>query len=238
MLIPVILSGGAGTRLWPISREAHPKPFMRLPDGEGLLQKTLKRTAVLDDVSTILTITNRDYYFQTRDEYANVDLDQAVDFNYILEPCGRNTAPAIAMAALALQQYKDAVMLVLPADHIIEKQQAFAAAVASATGLAQQNYLVTFGIRPDKPETGYGYIKKGQILDEQLSTSKVDSFVEKPDLVTANKYLESGDYQWNSGMFCFKPDVFLKALETNAPDMCAAVKSCWAAPGLACRRGP
>jgi mannose-1-phosphate guanylyltransferase/mannose-6-phosphate isomerase len=229
MLIPVILSGGAGTRLWPISREAHPKPFMRLPDGEGLLQKTLKRSAQLAGVSKVLTITNRDYYFHTRDEYAEMELGHAVDFTYILEPCGRNTAPAIAMAALVLQQYEDAMMLVLPADHMIEKQQAFATAVASAVDLAQQDYLVTFGIQPNTPETGYGYIKKGKVLDKQQHTYAVASFVEKPNLATANEYLESGDYLWNSGMFCFKPDAYLRALEASAPEMYAAVIACWEA---------
>ena len=229
MLIPVILSGGAGTRLWPISREAHPKPFMRLPDGDGLLQKTVRRSAQLDDVSTILTITNRDYYFQTRDEYAELELGKSIDYSYILEPCGRNTAPAIGMAALAILQHEDAVMLVLPADHVVQDQQAFASAVASAVELAQQDYLVTFGIRPDRPETGYGYIKTGEAKNEQQHTFQVSSFVEKPDLVTAEGYLKSGDYLWNSGMFCFKPDVFLKALEKSAPEMFNAVESCWQA---------
>lgn len=227
MLIPVILSGGAGTRLWPISREAHPKPFMLMPDGERLLLKTLKRSLLFEDVKKILTITNRDYYFQTRDEYNNSGLSRDIEFTYILEPCARNTAPAIAMAALSLMKYEDAVMLTLPADHLIEKPQAFIEAVAAAVDLARQDYLVTFGIQPNKAETGFGYIKKGDSINSDDSAFNVSSFVEKPDAETATKYLESGEYLWNSGMFCFKPKTFLKALETCSPGVYAAVESCW-----------
>ncbi len=227
MLIPVILSGGAGTRLWPISREAHPKPFMRLPDGEGLLQKTAKRCALLEGVKTILTITNREYYFQTRDEYAELDTAKELDFSYVLEPCARNTAPAIAMAAMSLLEMEDAIMLVLPADHIIKNQRAFSAAVKTATALAEKNYLVTFGIQPDRPETGYGYIRKGSALDEKNGSCTVEEFVEKPDLATAVGYLKSDGYLWNSGMFCFKPAIFLKALEQHDPEIYTSVQACW-----------
>lgn len=227
MLIPVILSGGAGTRLWPVSREAHPKPFMKLPDGEGLLQKTVKRTAQLSKVSEIMTITNRDYYFQTRDEYTETGLAEKIHFSYVLEPSARNTAPAIAMAALALKSQKDAIMLVLPADHIIENQQAFSEAVGTAVSLAEQEYLVTFGIQPDRPETGFGYIKKGQSIEGSSSINLVDEFVEKPDLPRAEEYVKSNNYLWNSGMFCFRPGVFLAALEKHAPQIYAAVMECW-----------
>jgi len=226
MLIPVILSGGAGTRLWPVSREAHPKPFMRLPDGECLLQKTIKRSAQLDDVTEIMTITNRDYYFQTRDEYTDLKIDGDINYSYVLEPCARNTAPAIAMAAMALQEHDDAIMLVLAADHIIENQQAFSDAVNAAVELAEKDYLVTFGIQPDRPETGYGYIQKGEKLNSD-SAFKVDAFVEKPDLAKAEVYVKSDDYLWNSGMFCFRPQVFLDALEQNAKDIFTAAQACW-----------
>jgi len=227
MLIPVILSGGAGTRLWPVSREAHPKPFMRLPDGEGLLQKTLKRSVLLHDVSTILTITNRDYYFQTRDEYEELNLTGDLAFSYVLEPCGRNTAPAIAMAAMALKDQDDAIMLVLPADHVIENQAAFSAAVDTAVKLAQQDYLVTFGIQADKPETGYGYIHKGDEIEGLEGAFQVAAFVEKPDLATAEMYVKSEGYAWNSGMFCFRPSVFLQSLEKTAEAIYKAAESCW-----------
>jgi len=227
MLIPVILSGGAGTRLWPVSREAHPKPFMKLPDGEGLLQKTVNRTAQLSNVSEIMTITNRDYYFQTRDEYTETGLAEKIHFSYVLEPSARNTAPAIAMAALALKSQKDAIMLVLPADHIIENQQAFSEAVGTAVSLAEQDYLVTFGIQPDRPETGFGYIKKGQSIEGSSSTNLVEEFVEKPDLPRAEEYVKSNNYLWNSGMFCFRPEAFLAALEKHAPQIYAAVMECW-----------
>jgi len=227
MLVPVILSGGAGTRLWPVSRQEYPKPFMRLPDGEGLLQKTLKRAVKLNDVASVMTITNRDYFFHTRDEYQELELDVDLGYSYVLEPCARNTAPAIAMAAMALKDQEDAVMLVLPADHVIENQQAFGRAVDTAVELAQQDYLVTFGIQPDKPETGYGYIHKGEAIEGQERAYKVAEFVEKPDLATAEVYVKSDGYAWNSGMFCFRPSVFLQTLEKTAPDIYAGVQACW-----------
>ena len=160
MLIPVILSGGAGTRLWPVSREAHPKPFMRLADGESLLQKTLRRAASLRDAREVWTITNREYYFQTRDQYATAKLPTALDTRYLLEPFGRNTAPAICLAAMALQARhgNDSIMLVLPADHLLENLSQFQVAVDEATRLAGQGYLVTFGVLPTYPETRYRYI--------------------------------------------------------------------------------
>ena len=229
MLIPVILSGGAGTRLWPISREAHPKPFMRLPDGEGLLQKTLVRSVKLEDVDTVLTITNRDYYFQTRDDYEELKLKGPIDYKYVLEPCARKTAPAIAMAAMSLQNEQDAIMLVLAADHVIENQAAFTVAVNHAVNLAKKDYLVTFGIQPDKAETGYGYLQKGDAIGDNGQTFNVARFVEKPDQSTATEYLNSGEYLWNSGMFCFRPQVYLDALKKHSPEIYNAAIQCWEA---------
>jgi len=174
MLIPLILSGGAGTRLWPISREAHPKPFMKLPDGQSLLQKTFARAVALEGVSEVLTITNREYYFRSRDEYQSVKqrFPDAVD-TLLLEPFGRNTAAAIVLGAMRIAEAHgdDAVMLVLPADHLIDDQMAFAAAVGQASDLAEQGYLVTFGIVPAAPETGFGYIEAdGHVVKRFVKT--------------------------------------------------------------------
>lgn len=161
MLIPVILSGGSGTRLWPISRESHPKPFMRLPDGQSLLQKTFARAAALEGVKEVLTITNREYYFKSRDEYqvARKNFPEVTD-TFLLEPFGRNTAAAIALGAMSIAEARgsDALMLVLPADRLIDDQKAFAAAVKQASGLAEQGNLVTFGIVPDAPESYEDFI--------------------------------------------------------------------------------
>ncbi|WP_131111349.1 mannose-1-phosphate guanylyltransferase/mannose-6-phosphate isomerase [Sulfuricystis thermophila] len=228
--IPVILSGGAGTRLWPVSREALPKPFIKLPDGESLLLKTLKRAVGLPGVTALLTVTNRDHYFLTRDEYAAVPDTPPLD--YLLEPFGRNTAPAIAAATLhAISRFgADSTLLVLPADHLIGDQTAFAAAVDTARQLAQQGWLVTFGIRPTAPETGFGYIEAGTPLGAGF---KVARFVEKPSLEKAQTYLAAGNFSWNAGMFCFTAATMLDALRAHAPDLLDAVEQTLAATDFA-----
>ncbi|MES2025563.1 MAG: mannose-1-phosphate guanylyltransferase/mannose-6-phosphate isomerase [Pseudomonadota bacterium] len=236
MLLPIILSGGAGSRLWPVSREALPKPFIALPDGETLLQKTLKRAIALPGVEHVLTVTNRDYYFLTRDEYESnaSQLDSGgVVHDYLLEPLGRNTAPAIAAAAVhaARKHGESVILLVLPADHLIKEHALFAQAVTHAQELASQGYLVTFGIKPTAPETGYGYIESGDALAGSQAC-KVARFVEKPDLATAKDYLASGRFTWNSGMFCFTAGTMLSALRDCAPEVLAAVEKTFAATAL------
>ena len=230
MLIPVILSGGAGTRLWPVSRRAHPKPFMAMPDGETLLGKTLARALrVAPADAPVLTVTGRDYLYVTRDEYARVAPAAAARHRYLLEPAGRNTAPALLLAALYLEQEvgTDAVMLVLAADHLIRDVDAFAQAVAQAQALAEQDYLVTFGIAPTRPETGYGYIEQGAALPG--GGHEIERFVEKPDLETARDYLARGTFLWNSGMFCFRARTLLAVAAETCPDVLAAARACHAA---------
>lgn len=219
-IISVVLSGGAGTRLWPVSREGNPKPFMKLADGETLLGKTYARVKAIG--SKVLTVTNRDHYLMSRDELELAGMKGG----FILEPFGRNTAPAVALAAkyVIANHGIDAVMLILPADHLIQDQGGFVAAVNKASNLAEKNYLVTFGIVPTKPETGFGYIELGKDLGDG---NKVAQFIEKPELKIAEKYLSSGNYLWNSGMFCFKASVFLAELAKHAPEILAAVDSCW-----------
>lgn len=221
-LIPTILCGGAGSRLWPVSRELHPKPFIRLADGQSLLQKAYLRGAALADVTEILTVTNRDLLFKTADEYKEViaAADKPLSNSFILEPFGRNTAPAIAAATLqvAATHGDDALLLVLAADHLIADQPAFAQAVAQAKQLAAQGKIVTFGIRPEAPETGYGYI--------EADGNTVLRFVEKPSLKNAQEYLNSGRYLWNSGMFCFSAGVMLREMEQYCPNILAATRAC------------
>jgi mannose-1-phosphate guanylyltransferase len=224
----MILAGGAGTRLWPLSREAAPKPFMPLPDGETLLAKTAQRALALDGVDSLFTITNREYYFHAKDTYGA--LQPACRSVYLLEPFGRNTAPAVALGALFAQAqgFGDHVLLVLPADHLIRDQDAFADAVARAGALATKGLLVTFGINPTHPETGFGYIECGALLERAEgnlpSAYRALRFAEKPALATARDYLTSGHYVWNSGMFAFTPDAIVDAFARHAPGVLAAVR--------------
>jgi mannose-1-phosphate guanylyltransferase / mannose-6-phosphate isomerase len=222
----VILSGGAGSRLWPVSREAYPKPFIRLADGQTLLQKTVERASGLENVQVIYTVTNREHYFLTKDEFAKCATGLTELF--LLEPCGRNTAPAAAMAAFAaVEAYgDDTQLLILPADHLINDQTSFRTAATHACTLARDGTLVTFGIPPTHPETGYGYIECGSRL-ENVNGYRVEQFVEKPSLARAREFLSSGRFLWNSGMFCFGARAYLRALQDCAPSVYAAAEVCW-----------
>jgi len=222
VVIPTILCGGVGSRLWPVSREQHPKPFIRPNNGNSLLQMAFLRGAVLPNVSKVLTVTNRELYFKIEDELREIRQlpEKTIGIDYILEPFGRNTAPAIAAACIRVAEtYGDeAILLILAADHLISNQQAFANAVAEACELAQEGKLVTFGITPTAPETGYGYIES--------SGHKVIRFVEKPTLEQARGYLASGNFSWNSGMFCFTAGTMLRELEKHSPDILKTTRHC------------
>ncbi|QJP07257.1 mannose-1-phosphate guanylyltransferase/mannose-6-phosphate isomerase [Pseudomonas multiresinivorans] len=218
-LIPTILCGGAGSRLWPVSREQHPKPFIKLADGLSLLQKAFNRASRLPDVAEVLTVTNRELLFKTKDEYVEHNPTQ-LPTSFILEPFGRNTAGAIALAARYVADIhgEDAQLLVLPADHLIIEEAAFTLAVNDAVQLAAQGQIVTFGIEPESPETGYGYI--------QATGSKVDRFVEKPNKDKAEEYLAAGNYYWNSGMFCFAAKTILQEFARHSPAVLECANLC------------
>jgi mannose-1-phosphate guanylyltransferase len=201
----VILCGGSGTRLWPISRTLYPKQFVKLFANESLFQKTVLRNAPL--AADVTVVINQEQYFMGLDQLEELKLSGKRCF--ILEPVGRNTAPAIAMAALAA--HPDEILLVVPSDHLIEKEDDYQSTVKKAVELAMQDQLVTFGIKPGYAETGYGYI--------EAQGHEVLSFKEKPDQKTAESYLKAGNYFWNSGMFCFKAKTFLKELQTHSPDI-------------------
>ncbi|MCA7085501.1 mannose-1-phosphate guanylyltransferase/mannose-6-phosphate isomerase [Cupriavidus sp. DB3] len=211
-LIPTILCGGAGSRLWPLSRELHPKPFIRMQDGESLLQKAFLRAVNLPGVDTVLTVTNRELLFKTADEYRDVNRTNCAT-SFLLEPFGRNTAAAVAVAAqhVASTYGPDKMMLVLAADHLIADQSAFADAVQKAVALAGEGRIVTFGIRPERPETGYGYI--------EADGDRVVRYVEKPSVERAGEYVASGRFLWNSGMFCFTAASMLREMREHCPDI-------------------
>lgn len=221
-MLAVILSGGSGTRLWPLSREAYPKQFLPVVTEDSLLAETIQRGLVLDADARVLAITNEDHRFVVAAQLHEQAPDRTE--GVILEPVGRNTAPAIALAALAAQNPEE-LLLVMPSDHVLKDVDAFRRAVAMGADAARKGKLVTFGIVPSAPHTGYGYIKAGT---EQGGYSDVAAFVEKPDETTAQKYLDEGDYFWNSGMFLFRADRYLDELAEHQPAMLEACKAAWA----------
>jgi mannose-1-phosphate guanylyltransferase/mannose-6-phosphate isomerase len=207
---------------------------MKLPDGQSLIQKTFQRVLDLDDLKEIVTVTNRDYYFQALDEFLALPESENVPLNFLLEPCGRNTAPAIAMAAcyVAEKYGNDAQILVLPADQLIERQEVFADAVQMARLLSEQGRLVTFGLKPSHPDTGFGYIELGEAFDiasetGELAACKVRTFAEKPNLSVAEQYVASGNFLWNAGIFCFSAGSFLAALQQTSPEVYQRSQDCW-----------
>jgi len=208
------MAGGSGTRLWPLSRAAHPKQFLRLHGEDTMLQTTVKRLSELD-INSSITICNEEHRFFVAEQLRETDKLGSI----ILEPVGRNTAPAIALAALSAKD--DPLLLVLAADHVIQDEAAFSAAVTQAIPLAEAGKLVTFGIVPSEPHTGYGYIKRGNDLGEGF---KVDEFVEKPSVKVAQGYISSGEYYWNSGMFLFRASRYLEELEKFRPDILGKCK--------------
>jgi mannose-1-phosphate guanylyltransferase/mannose-6-phosphate isomerase len=217
-IIPVILSGGSGTRLWPLSTAERPKQFHPLVTERSLFQDTIARAGALQDVQQPLVVCNEAHAGLVQSDLAALGVQALA---VLLEPSGRNTAPAIAAAAvIAEQAFPDAFLLVLAADHAIENQAAFASAVDTAAAVAGQNYLVTFGIVPDRPETGYGYIRKGE---PHGAWAQLSRFVEKPDLEMAEHYVASGEYLWNSGMFMMPAKLYLAELQAHQPEMFAAV---------------
>ncbi|EKD72419.1 MAG: hypothetical protein ACD_45C00680G0004 [uncultured bacterium] len=226
IFVPIILSGGTGSRLWPVSREMHPKPFVKLADGQSLLQKVFLRAHYLPNVTEIITITNKEYYFKSKMEYEKNVWHEILPHSFLLEPCARNTAPAIALAVLRILAIHgpDAVLLILPADHLIENQDAFLQACQQAFSLAKINKIVTLGILPASLETGFGYIECGDSLGEGY---QVAAFIEKPTAELAEMYLQSKKYLWNAGMFCCKAGVMFQELKQHAPDLLQAAELCW-----------
>jgi mannose-1-phosphate guanylyltransferase/mannose-6-phosphate isomerase len=221
MIVPVILSGGSGTRLWPLSRALYPKQLLSLMGANTMLQDTVLRLASIEEKGPVYCVCNESHRFLVAEQLHETGAELG---EIILEPSGRNTAPAAAIAAMLItKKYPGALMLVLPADHVILDPEAFAAAVAVGTSAAERGELVTFGITPNAPETGYGYIRVS-LNSKSEAVCPVIEFVEKPDRETAERYISSGDYFWNSGIFLFKAESYLLELEAYAPAMLAACR--------------
>ncbi|MFI3276900.1 mannose-1-phosphate guanylyltransferase/mannose-6-phosphate isomerase [Vibrio sp.] len=235
MILPVILAGGSGSRLWPLSRELYPKQFLNIAGEQSMLQQTLLRLQGLEahlsdtECAAPFIICNEEHRFIAAEQARSANIQHS---GILLEPVGRNTAPAIALALAALQALghsnsnqqseSDPILLVLAADHHIAKTTEFQQTVARGVEYAKQGKLVTFGITPNGPETGYGYIKQGEYLSQNAYA--IECFVEKPDLATAEQYIDSGQYLWNSGMFMFKASRYLEELAEHSPEILAACK--------------
>ena len=229
LLQPIVLSGGSGTRLWPLSREKYPKQLLPLIGDDSLLQATVRRVQGIADVTLAapLVVSNEEYRFVIAEQLRLMGQPGAI----VLEPMGRNTAPALTLAALfATKNESNPILLVMPADHVIVDKAAFQAVVRAGASLAAQGAVVTFGIAPDAPETGYGYIQAGAAYGDAGHASaarRIARFVEKPDLKTAQAYLDDGSYLWNSGIFMMRASVWLDAMAICRPDILAACKTAW-----------
>jgi len=220
-IVPVILSGGSGTRLWPLSRKQHPKQYLPLASDNTMLQETILRLKGLDNLADPIIVCNADHRFLVAEQCQQIDIKNPT---ILLEPVGRNTAPAIAAAALqSLRDLEDSILLVLSADHVIQDVDTFHEAINIASQQVQSGKLATFGIVPTNANTGYGYIKSSK--ENSNGAHKVEEFVEKPDLKTAQTYLEQGNYLWNSGMFMFKAGVLIDELTTHSPGIVASVNN-------------
>jgi mannose-1-phosphate guanylyltransferase/mannose-6-phosphate isomerase len=225
MVLPIILAGGKGSRLWPISREAMPKPYVPLNGSSStLLQSTISRLAGIEDFGPPIVVCNAEHGFLVQQQAMQVTGDQVT---LLLEPSGRNTAPAICAAALVAQRItgSDEPIVIFPADHHISDQQAFADAMKSGCDLAGSGYLVTFSVEPTEPATGYGYLRVGQTLDGAADQFLIEAFVEKPSLDKAREFIASGQYKWNSGMFAFRPSVLLEAFRSLQPEILRACEA-------------
>ncbi|RXV72927.1 mannose-1-phosphate guanylyltransferase/mannose-6-phosphate isomerase [Burkholderia stabilis] len=216
-ICPVILCGGSGTRLWPMSRGGYPKQYLKLTSDNSLVQQTALRLRNLQGASAPIIVTNNDQRFLVAEQLRQVNITPS---SIVLEPVGRNTAPAIAIAALlAMHDSPDALLLVLPSDHVILNEPAFIAAANEAKMIAADKHLVTFGITPTEAHTGFGYIRRGTAIADGKQVYKVDAFVEKPDMPTAERFVADGNYYWNSGMFMLKASTYIEELHRHAPEI-------------------
>ena len=220
-IYPVLLAGGAGTRLWPLSRELYPKQLVKFIGDDSLIQNTIKRVTPVLESENIRIVCGKEHFHEIARHMAEINIPP--EGKLITEPCGRNTAPAILLAMLHIRKEEsDAVLCVFPADHVIQNNDDFHHKLTSAITLAEAGYIVTFGIKPHYPETGYGYIEgEGKLIEAAF---KVKRFVEKPDLKTAERYVQSGVFFWNSGMFAFKASVMYKELAMQQPELLNAME--------------